>query len=128
MEIPQPAPTLLDVRLQQEVGGPVLPIFLLPICELLGYVLLHLFPRDLFAVRARELVKEGLVSGQAARLHQRRAHGQVGPTHGPAVRDGPQAVTDQEAEVPQDMRIAVGTARASRSCNCSERNIRSMSE
>ena len=103
MEIPQPAPTLLDVRLQQEVGGPILPIFLLPICELLGHVLLHPFPRDLFAVRAREFAKEGLISGQPARFHQGRAHGQVGPAHGPAVRDGPQAMTDQEAEVPQDM-------------------------
>src|SRR2546426_10336697 len=103
MEIPQPAPTLLDVRLQQEVGGPILPIFLLPICELLGHVLLHPFPRDLLAVRAREFVKEGLISSQPARFHQRCAHGQVGPAHGPAVRDGPQAMTDQEAEVPQDM-------------------------
>src|SRR3989441_6701356 len=103
MQIPQPAPTLLDVRLQQEVGGPVLPIFLLPICKLLGHVLLHPFPRNLFAVRASECAKEGLISGQPACFHQRRAYGQVGPAHGPAVRDGPQAMTDQEAEVPQDM-------------------------
>ncbi len=101
VQIAQAALALLDVGLDHEPAGPGLGVALIPLLQLGGDELRGRAADHLIAKALAKIGRQGLIAGEAPRLQDRGADGDILARELDALGHRARGVADLEAQIPQ---------------------------